>query len=254
MPHINQANMKYKEIREEKGFSHIFIICAVLVCLVIGLVGHRVYRGIDKSEVVPTLGSSESLEQTNEQTKEEDISPIPPAPVEVPPEPAPQAPAKTPKSNPAFTTTIQIKGDAACQSTTMEALKLLSVSAPSHYSTVTSYVSVIECAAQGSGMFAYESPPRYLVGDATRNAGTVWYAGTIAHDAGHSKLYHNYLSAHPGQSVPDDIWTGEAAERACLDAQHDAVSKIGGTQAQLDYLKNIINSQYYNVPYEQRWW
>jgi hypothetical protein len=103
-------------------------------------------------------------------------------------------------------------------------------------------------------MYAYENPPRYVVGDATRNAGTVWFAGTIAHDAGHSKLYHDYLTANPGQPVPNDVWTGEKAEKTCLEAQQDALGKIGGTQAQLDYVSNIINSQYYNIPYDQRWW
>lgn len=169
--------------------------------------------------------------------------------------PVAAAPAKPQAIAPApFTTTIQIKGDDTCKSTTLDALKLLSEKAPSHYSGVTKYISVIECAPKGSGMFAYENPPRFLVGDATRNAGTVWYAGSIVHDAGHSRLYNDYKAAHPGERVPDTIWTGEAAERACLDVQHDALSKIGATQSQLDYIKNAINTQYYDVPYENRWW
>jgi hypothetical protein len=32
------------------------------------------------------------------------------------------------------------------------------------------------------------------------------------------------------------------------------LGKIGGTQYQLDYVANVINTQYYNVPYSQRWW
>lgn len=153
-----------------------------------------------------------------------------------------------------FVTSIVIKGDSTCQSSTLSALKLLNDNAPTHYSIVKSYVGVIECVSKGSGMAAFETPPRYMVGDATRNAGTVWFAGTIAHDAGHSRLYHDYLSNNPGQSVPNDVWTGEAAERTCLEAQYDALSKIGATQSQLDYVRNIINSQYYNTPYDQRWW
>lgn len=168
--------------------------------------------------------------------------------------PVSTAPAMPAAPLAAFTTPVQIRGDAGCQSSTIEALKLLSHKAPAHYATVTKYVGIIECASQGSGMFAYENPTRYLVGDATRNAGTVWYAGTIAHDAGHSQLYHAYLIANPGSSVPNDVWTGESAEKTCLEAQHDALSKIGGTQYQLDYIRNVINTQYYNVPYDQRWW
>jgi len=167
---------------------------------------------------------------------------------------ATQLSSVAPAPTPPFVTPIQIRGDAACQASTIEALKLLNQKAPTHYETVTRYVKVIECASQGSGMFAYENPPRYLVGDATRNAGTIWYTGTIAHEAGHSKLYHEYLNTHPGSSVPNEIWTGQSAEKTCLEAQYDALSKIGGTQSQLDYVRNVINSQYYDVPYDQRWW
>jgi hypothetical protein len=170
------------------------------------------------------------------------------------PTPAATAPKKTARPPATFTTSITIRGDAACQATTLSALKLLHDQAPTHYATVTTYMGIIECLPQGSGMYAYENPPRYVVGDATRNAGTVWYAGTIAHDAGHSKLYHDYLSAHPGQAVPNDVWTGQSAEAACLDAQYDALSKIGATQSQLDYIKSVINTQYWNIPYAQRWW
>jgi len=149
---------------------------------------------------------------------------------------------------------IQIVGDAACQTSTQAALRLLGDKAPTHYAIVKAYVGIIECTSQGSGMYAYENPPRYLVGDATINAGTIWYAGTIAHDAGHSKLYNDYKLLHPGKPVPDDVWTGETAEKTCLDAQFDALTKIGGTQYQLDYVKNGINTQYYKIAPSERWW
>ncbi|HSX06092.1 MAG TPA: hypothetical protein VLF69_06530, partial [Candidatus Saccharimonadales bacterium] len=98
-------------------------------------------------------------------------------------------PPKPQQPKTAFTTPIVIKGDASCQSDTLAALELLADKAPKHYQTVTTYMAIIECVTQGSGMAAYENPPRYLVGDLTRRGGTIWYAGTIVHDAGHSKLY-----------------------------------------------------------------
>ncbi len=229
----------------------------VLVISVVSFAGYKVSNTIAKSKTVSTTKPSLEIEQTKVEPKQEQVVPVsvnPPVSKDKAPQPTPPSPAPVQKSTSTFTTSITIKGDATCQSQTLEALKLLSTNTPKHYSTITSYISVIECVAQGSGMLAYENPPRYLVGDATRNAGTVWLAGTIAHDAGHSRLYHDYLSAHPGESVPNEIWTGEAAERTCLEAQHDALTKIGGTQTQLDHVMNIINSQYYNVPYDQRWW
>lgn len=177
----------------------------------------------------------------------------PAAPVATPEAATPKTTPKAPVQ-PVFTTPISIEGDDKCHSDTLAALSLLADKAPAHYATVTKYVGIIRCVTQGSGMAAYNDPPLYMVGDATRTSGTLWYAGTIAHDAGHSKLYHDYLDAHPGQVVPGDVWTGESAEAACLDAQYDALQQMGAPQSTLDYVKGIINSSYWNIPYDQRWW
>ncbi len=151
-------------------------------------------------------------------------------------------------------TGITIKGDENCKTKTQDALNLLQSRALTHYTTVIKYVGIIECASQGSGMYAWESPPRYQVGRATYEAGAIWYAGTIAHDSCHSKQYHDYLLNNNASSVPADAWTGKEAERQCLDVQYDALTKIGADQGTLDYIKNIINSEYWNVNYENRWW
>lgn len=258
--------MKYSRFYKNTGFSHVILICVITVFSVVGLAGYKVFTvRNDATDSISTQGISPENEHNSDQTPAaaDSQQPVPPpiAPSapgmhQVPPPnpPAVTTPAPTPSSKPVFTTQVKIVGDEACQTNTLDALKLLSEKAPIHYTTVQSHIGIIQCTAQGSGMFAYENPPLYKVGDATRNAGTIWYASTIAHDAGHSKLYRDYLSNHPGESVPGDVWTGESAERACLDAQYDALSKIGGSQSQLDYVENIINSQYYNIPYDQRWW
>lgn len=103
-------------------------------------------------------------------------------------------------------------------------------------------------------MYAWEKPPRYQVGKETRNAGTIWYAGTIAHDSCHSKLYIDYLVSNPSNSVPNEVWTGREAEEQCLDVQYDALAKIGADQNTLDYVQNVINTEYWNVDYNNRWW
>jgi len=246
---------------DQNGFGHLLVIVGLVVCAVVMLVGYRVYtttRKSDNSTAAPAASSTATQAKTTGQSKESPALPpdapaAPTTPQTVSP-PKSTTPAPAPAAAPVFTTPIQIKGTDACQTDTLAALKLLSTSAPTHYATVTKYIGIIECVTQGSGIYAYEVPPRYVVGDATRTAGTVWYAGTIAHDAGHSKLYHDYLASHPKQEVPDDVWTGQSAEATCLQAQYDALSKIGASQYQLDYVQNILSSQYYNIPYDQRWW
>lgn len=151
-----------------------------------------------------------------------------------------------------FSTPIKIIGDNNCQSDTLNALQLISEKAPTHYAIVIKYIGSIECVSEGSGMFAYENPPRYAVGDKTRNAGITWYAGTIVHDAGHSKLYNDYKDSN--ESVPSDVWTGKNAESICIQAQLDAVIEMNGPQDQIDYIKKSLDTDYYNIPYSERWW
>jgi len=138
---------------------------------------------------------------------------------------------------------IKILGDATCQSQTQAALSLLQEKTLVHYNVINQYIGVIQCTEADSGMYAWEEPPRYQAGAATRNAGTSWYAGTIAHDACHSKQYHEGID-----------FTGRTAEAQCLAVQADALQKMGASQSTLDYVQNIINSEYWNVDYGSRWW
>lgn len=159
------------------------------------------------------------------------------------PAPAPitkPAPKPTP---PAFSTPITIKGDDACRTDTLKALQAIASFAPGHYSIVTRYISIIECVPSGSAMYAYETPPRYAVGDATRNAGAIWYAGTIVHDANHSRLYHE------GKE-----WTGGNAENICLDAQANALAQMGAGQSTIDYVNGMKGDPYWKTPVEDRYW
>ena len=158
----------------------------------------------------------------------------------------PSAPASQPAPRPAipaFSTPITIKGDDACKADTLNALKAIANSAPGHYSVVTRYISVIECVAAGSAMYAYESPPRYAVGDSTRTAGTIWYASTIVHDANHSRLYHE-----------GKAWTGGDAENICLDAQANSLALLGAGQSTIDYVNGMKGDPYWQTPVEDRYW
>lgn len=141
---------------------------------------------------------------------------------------------------------IKIKSGWVCIDKTTKALELLKAKSSENFSDVKKFVGVIECALGGSAMYAMENPPRYQVGDKTRDTGTIWLAGTIVHDANHSKLYHLYLQEHPGFVVPPNIWTGKDAEKRCLDSQYDALLDIGADLTTLNYVKNVINTGYWN--------
>lgn len=158
----------------------------------------------------------------------------------------------TPSPTNAIKTQVKVIGDKTCVDQTNQALNLLQYKALDDYDNVVSYIGIIECTEAGSGMYAWEDPPRYKAGKVTRDAGTIWYAGTIVHDAWHSQLYHDYLVDHPASSVPDNIWTGKDAEQKCLEVQYSALQKIGADQTTLDYVKNVINTDYWND--NNRYW
>jgi hypothetical protein len=149
---------------------------------------------------------------------------------------------------------IQVVGLDGCATKTNLALDLIRGKANDHYNTIVNYVGTIECTDSQSGMHVWEKPPRYQVGKATVDAGTIWYAGTISHDACHSKQYHDYLFENPSKDVPSEIYTGKNAEAQCLAFQYNTLKKIGATQDTLNYLTDIINSEYWNVDYGERWW
>ncbi|OGT27679.1 MAG: hypothetical protein A2Z17_03850 [Gammaproteobacteria bacterium RBG_16_66_13] len=133
---------------------------------------------------------------------------------------------------------IAIRGSGEFVQQTEAALDLLERLAPDAHRKILTYVEVIE-QGEHSGMWAFENPPRYEVGDATAFASLPWYASTIAHDATHSELYYNYLLAHSGQAVPQEAWAGVESERFCNAYQVDVLTLIGGSAGEIEYLAGL---------------
>lgn len=140
----------------------------------------------------------------------------------------------------------QIRGDADCVSKTQQALDLLRTQSPSHLLFVTEYIGIIECVPTGSGMYAEESPPRYQAGEATINAGGIWYAGSMVHDACHSQQYQTYIQAHPASIVPRDVYFGRAAEVECNTIQIAALRNLGASEETIQYVENSTQNAYWD--------
>ncbi|MEI6462526.1 MAG: hypothetical protein WCO33_02550 [bacterium] len=153
-----------------------------------------------------------------------------------------------------FSSPIEIIGDDDCENDTLNALKLLSAKAPDTYRNVVKSIGIIECAPSGSAMYADETPSRFVVGDNTRTYSIIWYAGSIAHDAFHSKLYHDYLRTHKTQSVPDSIWIGKNAEEKCIAEQSRVLTRLKADKALIEFLKNALATRYYEILPKDRDW
>lgn len=149
---------------------------------------------------------------------------------------------------------LQIKGDSANTALTNQAIDLLKTKAPEDLEFVYKYIAIIEIADQGSGMYVWEVPPRCKIGLKTIEAGTIWYASVLVHEANHSKQYSDYQKAHPGKSVPESVYYGRAPEAECLNIQYKVLEKVGATKETLDYVKGVLDTEYWNVDYKNRWW
>lgn len=147
---------------------------------------------------------------------------------------------------------IIIQGDENCRNKTEEALALLQEKAGDYFNMVLDNVGMIQCVEEQSGMQADPVLPIYYAGSRTRDAGEIWYAGTIVHDACHSKLYNEYLASH--ENVPYEIWTGKKAELACLGEQYKALIKLEADDWILEHMQNMMNYAYWDIPYENRDW
>lgn len=130
---------------------------------------------------------------------------------------------------------VEVAGTMDFITQTCAALSLLEQRDVEASNKVQIYIGKIE-QGEHSGMWVLETPPRYEVGDATAFSSLTWYASTIVHDATHAELYTEYHLAHPGESVPESVYSGVDVERFCNAYQLEVLKRLGAPQNEIDYL------------------
>lgn len=96
-----------------------------------------------------------------------------------------------------------------------------------------------------SGMNVYAEKPTFQVGKETWNSNNVWYAGTIAHDSFHSKLYHDSKKAKGGVEPPAEDWSGRQAEIECLNYQARVLRGLQAPEYMIQYVQGMIKNPVY---------
>jgi hypothetical protein len=137
-----------------------------------------------------------------------------------------------------------------------KALALLKTRSPAGYATVTNYIGIIQ-QNEHSGMDVHHKPPLFQLNDHSASYSVTWCAGVIAHDSYHSKLYFDYKQQHPrALLVPDDIYGGERAERACLEHQISVLKAVGAPASEIAWCQQCETqtNKYWDVRYNQRNW
>jgi hypothetical protein len=128
---------------------------------------------------------------------------------------------------------IEVSGSAAFLLRTKEALELLRRTP--FFNVIPRYVAVIK-QGKRSGMKAAAKRPTFVVAKRTWNHSALWYAGAIAHDCFHSKLYQE-ARENSGGKPPADCWTGREAEKKCLTFQIKVLETLGADAETIAYLK-----------------
>ncbi|MDP2601033.1 MAG: hypothetical protein Q8S00_00345 [Deltaproteobacteria bacterium] len=155
---------------------------------------------------------------------------------------------------------IEIRGGAAFRARTREALELLRLSAS--FGAARDRIAVIR-QGRRSGMKAWAVKPTFTVGKATWRHSAVWYAGAIAHDAYHAKLYCDAKGGKRGEEPDNDAWTGVEAEKQCLAFQRQVLLELNADEKIIDYIDRCAQNPTYQghtsgwrswLSYLLRWW
>lgn len=132
------------------------------------------------------------------------------------------------------TDAVDIVGDEQFVTQAGAALELLVVEAPDAYAEVLLHITTIESVSAGSGMDVFSKT--FRVGDVTAYAPgyeeadqVVWLAGTIVHDACHSRLY-----------TEGEEYTGRDAELVCLRDQLEALLVLSGFAFE-SYVESLVD-------------
>jgi hypothetical protein len=155
---------------------------------------------------------------------------------------------------------VEVRGRAAFRVRTREALELLRLSRL--FGAARDHIAVIR-QGRRSGMKAWAVKPTFTVGKATWNHSVVWYAGAIAHDAYHAKLYLDAKGGNRAQEPDNDAWTGVEAEKSCLAFQRQVLVELNADEKIIAYIDHCAQNPTYQghatgwrswLDYLLRWW
>ena len=155
---------------------------------------------------------------------------------------------------------IELSGRAEFLLRTKESLRLLKSTL--QFEIIQANIAVIR-EGKRSGMKAWAKKPTFLVGKPTWQHSVLWYAGAIAHDAYHSKLYREAKRENDGKEPNADTWTGADAEKKCLAFQRQVLIELNADRKTIAYIEDCEKNPTYQgrnrgwggwLDYLKRWW
>lgn len=137
---------------------------------------------------------------------------------------------------------IEVTGQDRFRARTKAALELLKPRPC--FAEVRESIAVIR-EGRRSAMWVRKAKPTFVVGAPTWRHSALWYAGAIAHDAYHAKLYRDAREKNNGNEPDAEEWTGSEAEKKCLAFQRDVLQQLGADPETLAYIERCARNPSY---------
>jgi hypothetical protein len=144
---------------------------------------------------------------------------------------------------------VTIRGNEDFINLTVRAMELLEKTVPETYQLVQKHIGT------PSGVFVdmlWLGPTFVIIGPSGSNKSTPEYAGVLAHEADHCELYSNAERSDLGSHVEPSVYSGENAEKLCLQYQCDVLRKLGMSEVEVQDYEGLIHTKWWEVPYEKR--
>jgi hypothetical protein len=155
---------------------------------------------------------------------------------------------------------MEISGNGEFRRQTLQVLSLLQPLA--EFALIQSHLKAIR-QGRRSGVTAWAERPIFTVGAPTWSHSPVWFAGAIAHDAYHAKLYFEAKRRAGNRKPSIETWTGKAAELACLLFQKKILLNLRADKTTLAHIESHLRNPTYQgratglggwLDYRKRWW
>lgn len=155
---------------------------------------------------------------------------------------------------------IEIRGGREFLLHTQDSLRRLKLTP--QFELIQNHIAVIR-QGRRSGMKAWAVKPTFTVGKATWRHSALWYAGAIAHDAYHAKLYCDAKGGKRRKEPDSEAWTGVEAEKLCLAFQRQVLLELNADEKIIAYIDRCAQNPTYQgratgwrgwLAYLRRWW
>ena len=148
-----------------------------------------------------------------------------------------------PRNRSAVVDGVEIRGTSEFLLRTQDAFALLR--ALPQFEVIEAHLALVQ-QGKRSGMKAWAKRPSFIVGKATWHHSTLWYAGAIAHDAYHAKLYRDAMKEVSGKEPDANTWTGADAEKKCLAFQRRVLLELNADEKTIVYIDRCAKNPTYH--------